>query len=311
MNLEDGSPAPQPEAQNYANPNDLDFEMTPEQEQEYVNQILGNGNYVAPVETPPEVNTPVVADEPATPVAPMAPIEPVAPVADTPVTPVTPQENTPPQTDDLWIEVEQIVEDDLGEKTTKTVKLTYDPNDPSSFIPEDFTASTKQLADIMDAKAEMAKIYGERQGEFDKVEQDKSNQSQQQALLDSWDAEIQDLIDSGLIEAPKLKPNDPKYTEDPSVLRTDAVFKFMTEENTKRIEAGKQPIRSFGTAFSLYENSEAVKAAAEAKKKDEEDTKARGAMIGGSSAASGGKAEKPVYKAGSHNNIWSVPVLDD
>jgi hypothetical protein len=292
-----------PETPDYSSPNDLDFEMTPEQEQEYVDQILKDGSYTP---SAPDKPVEVAPDKPADPPeAPVAPVEPEKPA------PSTTDEITAPQTDDLWIEVEQTIIDDLGEVTTKTVKLVYDPNDPSSFIPEDFKAKNdRQIADILEAKAEMAGLYKERQSEFDKAEATKGVVQEQKALLDSWDAEIKDLIDSGLMEAPKLKPGDEGFDKDPSTLKTDAVFQYMTDQNNERIKNGIAPIKSFGLAFTMYENSEAVKAAAAAEKKENEDTKAKGALIGGSSAASGGTAEAKGYKSGSYNNIWSVPVED-
>lgn len=311
---EDGSPAINPEAPkapetpDYSNPNDLDFELTPEQEQDFVNQILDSGDYSPP--KPADVTPPAGGDDAKpTPPAPEVP----APVVDEPKNPkpADDSEVTSPQSDDLWIEVEQTIEDELGETTTKTVKLVYDPNDPSSFIPDDFTAkNTKQLAEIMDAKNEMAGIYKGRQADFDKVEAGKNAEQQEKNLISTWDAEIADLIKSGIMEAPKLKQGDEGYDKDLSVVKTDAVFQFLTEQNDARAKEGIAPITSFALAYTMFENSEAKKAADAAEKKDEEDTKLRGSMVGGGSAASGGTAEQKAYTAGSHNNIWSVPVED-
>jgi len=313
MNPQDGSPAPQdpvapvtptPEAPiDYSNPNDLDFELSEEQEQKFVDEILKTGDYTTPAKEPEAPVAPVV--EPV--VAPVAPVEP-------PVEPVKPDEPVvlaDPKTDDLWIEVEQTVVDDLGDETTKTVKLVYDPKDPGAFIPDDFTAkNTKQLADIMEAKADMAKLYGERQAEFDTAKAAEDQTGQEKAIIDGWNREIEDLVNAGILEAPKLKPTDQGYNEDPAVVKTEAVFKFMVEQNAKRVESGLSPIGSFGTAFTLYEKDAAVIAEAEAKKQADLDTKTAGAMVGGGSAASGGSPEPKAYVAGSHNNIWSVEVPD-
>lgn len=301
---EDGTPIVaadnQPEAPVSNNPNELGFEMTAEQEQEYVNQILANGDYQAP-----EPEAPVVPE------VPVAPVVETPPAPEAPVVPETPTETTAPQSDDLWVEVDRVVTDDLGEETVETVKLVYDPNDPSSFIPDDFTAkSTKQLAEIMEAKAEMAKLYGDRQAEFDKVESDKTAASQHKSILDGWNAEIKDLIDSGILEAPKLKEGEEGYNADPSVMKTEEVYKFMAEKNLERAKDGIAPIASFGLAYTMFENDATRKAEAEAEKKDNEETKLKGAMIGGGSAASGGTADQAAYVSGSHKSIWDVPVAD-
>lgn len=310
---EDGSPAPQepvapivpePVAEtppDYSNPNDIDFELTEEQEKQFVEQILKDGNYT------PE---PVVA-EPVAPVV-VPPKEPEAPVVAEPVKaePVKASaEVTAPQSDDLWIEVEQVTVDELGEEKTETVKLTFDPSDPSSFIPDDFTAkSTKQLAEIMDSKAEMAKLYEERKSEFDSAEAMKAAGDRESALIASWDQEIADLIKSGVLEEPKVKEGDKDYNDDPSVKKTNEVFAFLTEQNAQRVKDGIPPIQSFSLAYTMFENDAKRLADVEAKKKEDEDTKKAGAMVGGGSAASGGSAEPKGYTSGKYNNIWSIPI---
>lgn len=291
----------------YANPNDLDFEMTPEQEADYVEQILKTGNY-----EPSEPKTP----EPVTPPAPApTPEAPAAAVVPAPEPakedPAPAAELTAPQTDDLWIEVEQVTVDELGDEKTETIKLVFDPSDPSSFIPDDFTAkSTKQLADIMDAKAEMAKLYEERKGDFTAQSAAKAHEAKEAELLASWDQEINDLQKSGVLATPKLSPTDKDYATDPAVVKTNDVYAFMAKENLRRTEAGESPIQSFSLAFTMYENDAKRLADVEAAKQAELNTKKAGAMVGGGSAASGGSPEPKVYKAGSHHNIWSIPVED-
>lgn len=313
---EDGSPAPQPVAPivpepvaetppDYSNPNDLDFELTEEQEKDFVEQILKDGNY-----TPePVKEEPVIVPAPAVPVK-ETPVVPVAPVEPVKVEPVkTPTEVTAPQSDDLWIEVEQVITDELGEEKTETIKLTFDPSDPSSFIPDDFTAkSTKQLAEIMDAKAEMAKLFEERKTDFDKGQATKAAGDRETALIASWDQEIADLIKSGVLEEPKVKEGDKDYNDDPSVKKTNEVFAYLTEQNAQRVKDGIPPIQSFSLAYTMFENDAKRLADVEAKKKEDEDTKKAGAMVGGGSAASGGSAEPKAYTSGKYNNIWSIPI---
>lgn len=301
---EDGSPAPLEEnvapivetPTDYSSPDDIEYELTAEQEQEYVNQILKEGHYTAPTQevAEPAVEGPV-AEKPVAPVT--------APVVEPPKpTDQEQQELTTPQSDDLWIEVDQLVLNDLGEETTQTVKLIYDPADPSSFIPDDFTAkSTKQLAEIMEAKAEMAKIYGDREKEYTNTLNQKDEEAQSQARIDAWNVEIQSLVEAGVI--PSEADDATGYTE-----KTDAVYEFMAAENTKRAEDGRPLITTFGTAHAMYENSEAVKAAKEAEKQEIIDTKQKGGMIGGGSASSGGAPQKAAYVAGSAKNIWDIQI---
>jgi hypothetical protein len=210
------------------------------------------------------------------------------------------------QTDDLWVEVE----DSEG----KSHKLVFDPQNPAAFLPDDFTfKNDKQLFEILDAKAEMAALYKERSDKFETEKETKTTQEQAEAqrkeTLASWDAEIDDLIQAGALEAPKTKPGEKGWTEDPSVQKIDAIFKYMKTENDKRIADGKTPIKSFGTAFNLYSHDEQVRAEAEKEKKEAEDTKKRGALVGGSSAASSA-GDKPMYTRGKYSDIWSVPVED-
>lgn len=308
MTLQDGSlAAPQEpvapvndapvaeEPTDYSSPDDIEFELTPEQEQDYVNQILNEGTYTPPA-VEPVVEESVVEEPVVTPPTAEPVVEPPKPATE------TPEEIAAPQSDDLWIEVEQTTIDDLGDEVTTVVKLAYDPSDPSSFIPDDFTAkSTKQLAEIMEAKAEMAKIYGDRQAEYDSAQSVKDGEAKAQLQLAAWDTEIKDLVEAGVI--PSQEEDADAYTE-----KTDAVFKFMLEENNKRMSEGRPVITAFGTAYTMYENNEAVKAAREAEKQEIIDTKTKGGMIGGGSASSGGAPQKQAYVAGSARNIWDIKI---
>lgn len=307
----------------YATENDLDFQMTPEQEQAFINETLGlnvpkeesndvpgaeSGNADdnnkeetpdtntgddtkdAKVETPeaPKVTPPVKEEEPPTSDVPLA-----------------------VKTDDLWIEVEKVVIDDDGKETTQKVKLVYDPENPGSFVPDDFAfKSDKQLSEILEAKFEMANLYKDRKAEIDAKVAEKTQEETvaktQEEQLKAWDDEIADLIESGVLEAPKVGPDDPKFKEDPTAQKLDAVFKYLAETNAKRAEEGKTPIRSFGTAFTMFEKAEALKVAEEAKKKDNEDAKKKASLIGGSSASGG--TEVAAYKPGSYSNIYDVPI---
>lgn len=298
------------EKPDYSSPNDLETEMTEAEEQAFVNETLG-------IDTPPSEDKPVVEPvvdpvvEPATEVKPDTVPE-VKPETVPEVKPEDkPAELEAVQTDDLWVEAEKSVEDAEGNVTYEKIKLVYDPEDPSTFIPEDFKfKSDKQLADILEAKAEMASLYKERTSEYDQAketqETSKSEEKQQTEQIAAWDADIENLIESGLLDQPKTKPGEENWKEDPSVKKIDAVFKFMVAENDKRKEAGKEPNRNFVLAFNQYNKSEADSEAVEAEKQKTADTKRKGALIGGGSASSGG-GEKP-YVPGSYGSIHEVPV---
>lgn len=325
---EDSSTAQQdntaPVVNEYQNPNDLDFEMSAEEEQAFINETLGlNNESKSDSDKQDNVDNDDKPGEPSKePEAPeeqevkeSEPEKPTEPETPTEVKTEEPKPTEPAEikTDDLWVEVEKVTVDEDGKQTVEKVKLVFDPNDPSTFIPDDFRfKNDKQLADILEAKAEMAALYkersAERETEIKAQEATKSAEQQKADQLAGWDAEIQDLIDSGIIAAPKAKVGDKDFLEDESVKKIDAVFKFMAEKNDERAKENKPAIRSFGTAFSMYENDAKVKAEAEAEAKSNADAKTKGALVGGSSAASTGGG-KP-YVAGSASSIWEIPIND-
>lgn len=296
----------------YSSPNDLDFEMTAEEEKAFVDETLGlsggkkdetiagDESKNKPADTTNDRSTEDSGGESGSestdngrPNPPIVTAEPEKPAVELIV----------PTSDDLWIEVENAD----GEK----VKLEFDPSDPSSFLPDDFTfKSDKQLADILEAKMEMANLFKDRTAEYEKSQEAnqeiKTAEQKQADTLAGWDAEIELLVESGVLDAPEVKPGDKGYLEDPAVQKIDTVFKYMADTNDKRRAEGKPLIASFGAAFNLYNHDEQVKAEIETKAKEAEEIKKRGAMVGGGSAASGG--EKKVYKSGSYSSIWDVPI---
>lgn len=305
---------PAAEKPNYESTNDLDFEMTPEQEQAFVNSTLG---IPEPAKEAPKDDNKAddgtvkpVGEEPKTPE--VLPAEPDTLTAPEPATPPAPEpakvEEPEPapadgtvDTSDLWIEVEN--------SEGQTTKITLDGG-----LPDDFKfKSDKQLYEIVESMQEMKGLRDERLAEAEtKSEQQAQKQSQDNQLV-AWENETQTLIDANIIPAPKLKApaNGKQFTpeeieSDPSLKLQNEVYGFMKTENDKRVAEGKPAIMSFGTMYNIY--NEQQKTAAEAEKKAEEAklVKERGALVGGTSAASGG--EKAVYKAGSYSSIWGVPV---
>lgn len=285
-------------APDYSTPDDLGTEMSETEEAAYVDRVLG----IAPKEPVKEDPKPVdpVEEDPKDPDEPDPVVTPT-----TPPEPPAPEEAPVLKTDDLWIEVQSTDKD--GNPTK--VKLTLDDG-----IPDDFQfASDKQLYEVLDSFNEMKRLRGERQATVDKWESDKkereSEAQNQQEVFAGWDAEIQELIEDGIIDAPKLKADDPKFREDPSVKKVDQVFEFMRLQNEQRAKEDKSPIRSFTSAFNKWQAQE-NKAIEDQKAKDEAELiKKRGAIVGGTSAPTGSD-KAYVYKRGSAKNIWQVPVDD-
>jgi hypothetical protein len=303
----------------FATQNDLDFEMTPEQEQAFVNETLGLSEETKNIQEEQndqeessdeqqEEESQQQEEQQGDEKEEEAPEQ--KPEQKEDVEDEQEQEAQQPsaiKTDDLFIEVEKVGLDAEGNEVVEKIKLVYDPENPGSFIPDDFAfKNDKQLADILEAKAEMAGLYKERLAEKETNDAKFAQEEQKAEQLKSWDNEIQDLIDAGIIEKPKAKQGDANFLEDASVKKIDAVFKYMAEQNEARAKEGLPPMLSFGTAFSKFEKIEAERIAKEQKEIENKETKQKGAMIGGSSAASGG--ESVSYKAGSYGNIWEVPV---
>lgn len=278
------------------NPNELDFEMTPEQEADYVSQVLGlsESKEEKPQETPDEEEEkPEVEPEEEKPVEKPAEKPEEKPAKEEKIE--IPVEPTEIKTDDLYIEVEISREDELGDIKKETVKLVYDPEHPENFLPDGFEAdSQKQLLKIWDAKAEMAQTYKERLSEFNAL-QEKSNETKaQQERIKSWEAEEKDLIESKVLEQEKV----------------DDVYKFMTKTNVDRAESGLPPIISFSHAFTLYSKSVADDEATAAAAKEAEDTKKKGALIGGGNGDGVKSGDTGVYRSGSARNIYEIQIDD-
>ncbi len=319
-------PAPAPD------PNDLGTEMTEAEESAFVDRQLGITDSGAPFGVAPKEEDKGDADnadekteskpgepdkKPADPdKADPNPDDPSAtggaakPANEEPETPPakeaeqTPKTEAPKEVDttDLWVELE--------DANGKSFKIGV--NDP---VPEDLVfKNDAQLAEFAEARIEMKGTLRERNAEFEKAQADaaaKDSSAKTEAdQLASWDGEIQDLITAGLIEAPKAKPGDAEFLKDPSVQKIDAVFKFMGAQNAERGKAGKQPIMSFGTAYTLWANDKAKKEAEDAQTKSNQIAKERGALVGGGSSSSSGGGNAGLYEQGSAGSIHDLNFDD-
>jgi len=264
-------------------------EVTPQSQEDInklVDETLGLPNTDPIVDEEPIVDDPVVDD----PIVDEDPIEDEEPIVEDPVV-----DETPAIADDeLYLEVE----DAEGTK----FRITKIEDLPEDFVPK----NNRQILELVRDTDKLTKEIERRDAERATAEQTAAITAREAEITTAWDAELQALIDAGDIPKPKVDENSPKYAEDPAVVKTDAVFKFMKEENDRRKEAGNPNLlTSFRDAFYLQER-EAMKAEKVAADKTESDrAKAKAGNIGGNPSSN---TDAPVYKAGSYNSIWDVPI---
>lgn len=177
------------------------------------------------------------------------------------------------------------VEDANGEK------IVIKPGDDLEKVLADFEPKNngqifKILQDLGKKEQEQAK-YNEAQEET-AAETEKAAKVAE--IRKSWDNEIASMQGSKRI---------PVTVEGKSNDRVEAVFKFMNEENTKRLEDGRPLLQSFEDTLDKLELQESRAEAATKAKEEKELAKKRGGLVGGSSApaSSGGAA----YKGGARN----------
>lgn len=317
----DTNNAPVVDTYGFDTPDALETELSLDAEQAYVDKVLGIAGKEAkdesaeesdgktgdkPAETGVEEN-PTTGDKPDTkPVAPPAPKAPEAPAE--------PEEAPTLDVSDLWVDVQ--------DREGKTVRITLEEG-----IPDDFTfKSDKSLYEVMDAIREMRDLKLSRENDIKDWEAKQSEKAAadkaQEDTVAGWNEEIEDLFEAGILDKPKAPPaNGASYTPeeiaaDPALTTMNGVFDFMKAENAKRLTSGKAPIKSYGLALTMFQkttNSEAEAAAkleADAKQKAEDElTKKRGAVVGGTSSPSK-DAKGYVYKRGSAKNIYQVDTSD-
>ena len=133
-----------------------------------------------------------------------------------------------------------------------------------------------------------------QKNQYDQEQATKSAQAETDAKIaaihSGWDAEIKELQGSKRLEI---------TTDGKPSARVDEVFKYMNEENARRMENGKPIIQSFEDALDKIELKESKEAAIEKAKEAKELNKKRGGMVGGSSASA--VSASPSYKGGARN----------
>lgn len=139
-----------------------------------------------------------------------------------------------------------------------------------------------QLRTVKDLKAS-----DDAKAADDKVAEDRRTAASQ--LLEDWQNEAKALQTAKRI--PTGEDGDKRVNE---------VYKYMSDENTKRMKDGKPTLNSFEDALDKLENKEGREKVIADAKAEKERARSNGALVGGSSArASSGS---PVYKVGSAKN---------
>jgi hypothetical protein len=141
------------------------------------------------------------------------------------------------------------------------------------------------LEQLREAKDSQAKYEADQQtatAEAEKAER-------VTAIQEGWKAEEKDL------QATKRIPAGKDGEE-----RIGAVYKYMADENSKRLAAGRPTIGSLEDALDKLENKEGRDAKVAQDKADKEEARKNGALVGGASATN--VTTTPVYKAGSARN---------
>lgn len=184
------------------------------------------------------------------------------------------------------------VEDVNGEK------FTLKPGDDLETVLKDFEPKNNgQIFAILDKLHELKS----QKAEYDKAQAEQAEEAQRAAnvaeIQKGWDSEIKSLQGAKRLEV----------TTDGKSERVDQVFKYMNEENDKRIKDGRPLIRSFEDALDKLELKETKETAANKAKEEKELTRKKGAMVGGSSAPATSGA--PVYKGGARNSNEALRAM--
>jgi hypothetical protein len=171
-------------------------------------------------------------------------------------------------------------------------KITINPEDDIEEALKDFEPKSngqifKIIADFMEKKQE-AKAYAETQA----AEAAEAEQDQKIADIQSgWDAEAKKLVGEKRL---------PVVAEGKENERLNEVYRYMFEQNQARVKAGQPPIQTLEDALDKLELKEKKEAEAEAAKKAKEDNRARGGLVGGSSAPASNSS--PTYAPRSATN---------
>lgn len=146
-----------------------------------------------------------------------------------------------------------------------------------------------QILDILSTLQEMKA----QKASDDAAEAENTSKAEQaqrvSEIRENWNKEVDDLTAQKRI---------PEGTEGED--RVKEVYKFMADENGKRMDAGKPTIGSFEDALDKLEAKEGREAKVAADKAEKEAARANGGKVGGSSAPA--TSGTPLYRAGTARN---------
>lgn len=214
---------------------------------------------------------------PDTPAAEQPPEQPAAPEEPKPA-----EETAQPEAPNFTIEIE----DAQGNK------FTVGPDDNLEDVLAEF--EPKNNGQVLQLMRELDRLQGEKQN-WEAQEAATTAEAEHTKLITSiqegWNKEITELQGQKRIPVSA----DGKDNE-----RVQQVYAFMSEENEKRVAAGKPMIQSFEDALDKLELKELREAEKAKSKEAKEEARRKGGLVGGSSApASSGS---PVYHAGTARN---------
>jgi hypothetical protein len=169
-----------------------------------------------------------------------------------------------------------------------TYKITADA-DIEDVLKEFEPKNNGQIISILDQLRQVkeAKSLDDAKAAEDSVKAERTEAANK--LLEGWGAEAKDL------QAQKRIPDGADGDK-----RVEQVYKFMADENEKRMSAGKPTLNSFEDALDKLENKEARTKAVEDAKSDKANARKNGALVGGSSAAA--TSGSPTYVRGMARN---------
>lgn len=210
-------------------------------------------------------------------------------------------------------EADEEDDDDEQEEATDTDKKQFvlkvtdangkefviDPDDDLEKVLEDFEPKSngqimsviKQLQDLKTAKEQYA-------SDQEKQQTDAAYQKQVETIRTSWDSEIAALQGDKRI---------PVEADGKVPARVTEVFKFMREQNDKRLQDGRPLLQSFEDALDKLELKESKDDTVKKNKDEKVLARKRGAIVGGSSAAATSGVSS--YKRGARNPIEALKQM--
>lgn len=206
--------------------------------------------------------------------------------------------------DDSEAEADADEEDDTGEEEATNTdekqfvlkfadvngkEYTLTPDDDIEAVLEDF--EPKSNGQIFKILRDFQKLETAKE-QYESEQEEESKQAEYKKQVSSiragWDKEVTALQGEKRI---------PVEADGKIPARVTEVFKYMREQNDKRLQDGRPLLNSFEDALDKLELKESKDDAIEKNKKDKELARKRGAVVGGSSApASSGVS---TYKRGS------------